>query len=113
MAAAAFKLSSDTSAGSLLFAASWVTIIIFFVFVIVQFIVCFLIVKKMSKVQENVSSNLKKGSIEVNTQGKDPVIVPTSQTETQNKSVNFCPVCGTGVAGLNYCPSCGYKVKKD
>ena len=99
---------------ALLFAASWVTIIIFFVFVIAQFIICFLIVKKMSKVQQNVSANLENGSIQVNTQGSNPVIVAqTPQAKTDNKAINFCPVCGTGVAGLNYCPSCGYKVKKD
>lgn len=90
---------------SLLSTDSGTLFLLFFVFDIFMVIYCFGIVKKMSKVQNNVSTNIEKGIIKEN---KDGLI------DFKNKSkeeVKFCPVCGKDVAGANFCSSCGFKIK--
>ena len=66
-------------------------------------IYCFGIVKKMSKIQNNISINIDSGAIKENKEGlidykaKGPM--------------NFCPICGKNIEGANFCPNCGFKVK--
>ena len=78
--------------------------IVFFIFDIAMVVYCFLIVKKMSKIQQNISSHVKTGSIKPNKDGT-VYYVPTKTV------VKFCPFCGRNVEGKNFCPQCGFKVK--
>ena len=81
-------------------------IIIFFIFDIGMVIYCFNIVKKMSKIQQNLTTNIQKGTI---TEKKDGTIQYTWKDE--NKEYHFCPICGKNVEGYNFCPNCGLKLK--
>ena len=80
-------------------------IIGFIVLDIVMVIYCFGLVKKMSKVQNNVSVNIENGTIKEN---KDGLIDFKNKSKEEMK---FCPVCGKNVEGMNFCPSCGFKIK--
>ena len=85
-------------------------ILVFLVFHIGLTIYCFITVNKMSKIQQNITSNVKDGNIVGDTQGN--VMYNTSSIIGEQKEVNFCPICGRSVKGFNFCPSCGFKIKK-
>lgn len=85
-------------------------ILVFFVFHIALTIYCFITVNKISKIQQNITSNVKEGNIVGDTQGN--VMYNTSSIIGEQKEVNFCPICGRSVKGFNFCPSCGFKLKK-
>lgn len=80
--------------------------IAFIAFDIFMVAYCFGIVKKMSKIQNNVSLSLESGKI---TEGKDGTI--NYQSTPTMGAMNFCPICGHKVEGANFCPSCGFKLK--
>lgn len=83
-------------------------ILIFLVFHIVTVIVCFLIIKRMSTIQQNITTNVEAGNIT----STDTGITYNTQAITNNQSdVKFCPICGRKVEGYNFCPNCGFKVK--
>ena len=75
----------------------------FYLFFIALVAVCFVIVRKLSKMQQNLTTGVKKGNI----------VVPNNENlEVSNDNIEFCPICGKNVKGLNYCPYCGIKLKK-
>lgn len=80
-------------------------IIGFIVLDIVMVIYCFGLVKKMSKVQNNVSVNIENGTIKEN---KDGFI---DLKKNSKEILKFCPVCGKDVEGANFCSNCGLKLK--
>lgn len=77
-------------------------LIIFFIFYIVLVIICFRIVKRLSTVQQNITTNVNDGTIIVPKQG-NVVINPTN---------SVCPICGRNIGDYNYCPYCGVRLKK-
>lgn len=77
--------------------------IYFYLFFIILVVVCFIIVTKLSKMQQNLSINVKEGNI---------VVPKNGNIEVSNNNIEFCPICGKNVKGLNYCPYCGIKLKK-
>ena len=81
-------------------------IILFFISDIIIVVFGIKIVNKMSKIQQNISNNLKEGNITTNNQGN---LINNIQLPAE---INFCPVCGDLVKGYNYCPSCGFKLTK-
>ena len=78
----------------------------FLLFDIIMVVLCFIIVNKTSKVQQNLSENLEAGSI-VNNDGKIKLV----ETQAAPTSINFCPLCGTNVTNSNYCPKCGLRIR--
>ena len=79
--------------------------LIFFIFDIAMVVYCFLIVKKMSKIQQNLSTNIDKGII---TESKEGTINYAPKSE---REIKFCPICGRSAEGNNFCPQCGFKFK--
>ena len=77
-------------------------ILFFFLFDITMVIIGFIIVNKMSKVQQNISTNLQSGTLAAN----DGHIELVSE-----KPINFCPVCGNSVSVGSYCSKCGLKIR--
>ena len=75
---------------TLLFKQEVWSLIVFLVFDLAMVIYCFLIVKKLSKLQSNYAANVSK-----------------NQNITYN--INFCPKCGQNIQNCNYCPKCGFK----
>ena len=75
----------------------------FYLFFIALVAVCFVIVRKLSKMQQNLTTGVKKGNI---------VVPNNGNLEVSNDNIEFCPICGKNVKGLNYCPYCGIKLKK-
>ena len=69
-------------------------------------IYCFGIVKKMSKIQNNVSTNIENGKIKESKEG----LIDFKKSK-KDEDVKFCPICGKNVEGMNFCPSCGFKIK--
>lgn len=77
-------------------------VLIFLLFDIVMVVVGFIIVNKMSKVQQNLSTNLKEGTLAGN-QGRIELV--------SEKPINFCPLCGNNVSMGSYCSKCGLKIR--
>ena len=80
-------------------------LLLFIIFDIFMVVYCFGIVKKMSKIQNNISINMENGSIKENKEGF---------IDFKNKSkekIKNCPVCGKNVEGVNFCSNCGLKIK--
>ena len=84
---------------------SLLAILLFFVFDIVMVVLCFITISKTSKIQANITNNVKEGNIIVDSNGY--VYYKTSETRV----INFCPICGKPVSGFNFCPGCGFKLK--
>ena len=81
-------------------------VIYFFAFDIFMVVLCFNIVKKVSTMQQNLTTNVESGTITSTSAG---------QIEYQPKeatTMNFCPICGRRVTGYRFCPSCGFKVQR-
>lgn len=76
----------------------------FIIFDISVFIICIIIVQRISKAQQNIYNNIENNSI-INENGN--IIL----TENIKKDINYCPICGNHVYGSNYCGVCGYKLK--
>lgn len=85
-------------------------LLVFLVFHISLVIYCFITVNKMSKIQQNITTNVREGNIVGDSQGN--VMYNTSNIIGEQSEVNFCPICGKSVKGFNFCPSCGFKLKK-
>lgn len=81
-------------------------VLLFFVFDIIMVTVCFIIVNKVSKVQQNLNENLEAGSI-VHSNGQIKLV----ETPITARTINFCPLCGNNVQNANFCSRCGLKVK--
>ena len=77
---------------------------VFFLFDITMVVFCFIIVGKMSKIQQKLISNVSCGSVVADSKG-------FIHYEGELKEINYCPVCGTYAKGYNYCKSCGCKLK--
>ena len=84
-------------------------ILIFLAFHIITVIVCFIIIKKMSTIQQNITTNIEMGNI----QKTDTGVTYNTQAITNNEVIKFCPICGRKVEGYNFCPNCGFKVKEN
>ena len=99
---------------------------VFYLFIIITYCICFVIVDRISKVQNNVSLNVKsgnityeKGNVSMNTAQINQSVIPQPVTNGGESSVaapvlegpNFCPICGKPVKGANFCGFCGYKLK--
>ena len=81
-------------------------VLFFFAFDIFMVILCFNIVKKISTMQQNLTTNVQSGVI---------ISTPTGQISYQPKqttTMNFCPICGRRITGYRFCPSCGFKIQK-
>lgn len=66
---------------------------IFFIFVIIQYIICFIIINKTSKIEHNFDGTLaKKAEVKI---------------EPPRGVSNFCPNCGNKIE-VRYCSKCGY-----
>ena len=77
---------------------------LFFIFDICMVIYCFLIVNKVSKVQQNLTSKIKSGVISNN--GRGQIVY----NEAVPKTVNYCPICGSPVRGGHFCNNCGFNL---
>ena len=75
----------------------------FYLFFIVLVVVCFIIVKRLSKMQQNLTTGVKEGTI---------VVPKNGNIEIGNTNIDNCPICGKYVKGFDYCPYCGIKLKK-
>lgn len=82
---------------------SFLGIIVFLIFDIVMVASCFITVNKISKIQKNLSSNLKTGTILPSNNGH---IMVNKEIE-----IHFCPVCGRPASNQNYCVNCGCKLR--
>ena len=82
------------------------SMLIFIVFDIAMVVYCFLIVRKMSKIQQTLSTNIDKGVITETKEGTINYDAPKSEGE-----IKFCPICGRSAEGNNFCPQCGFKLK--
>ena len=92
---------------SLLYATTYINDVfyaIFLVFHIVMVVLCFIVVAKMSKMQQKINQNLQTGVIKIDNIGY--IQYSGSQVEP-----NYCPICGQPAKGFNYCNSCGFKLK--
>lgn len=113
--------------------------VFFVVFYIAMVITCFLTVDKVAKVQQNLTTNLKKGTIVRNNQGylyynhavtspvetssvtSVPVQMPVSSTQSVSgdsipsaptyQALAYCPICGRPTKGGNFCAGCGFHLK--
>lgn len=104
---------------------------LFYLFIIIMFCICFVIVDRISKVQHNVSLNInngnifyQQGNITMNTMqiNREAIQNTTNNQVYENVSpqlsssitsqLNFCPICGKPTKGANYCGFCGYRLKE-
>lgn len=103
---------------------------LFYLFIIIMFCICFVVVDRISKVQHNVSLNInngnityQKGNVSMNTMeiNREAIqkaannsipekAIPQSASDI-NSQLNFCPICGKPTHGANYCGFCGYRLK--
>ena len=81
-------------------------ILLFLAFDVIMVIICFIIVNRTSKVQQNLNENLEAGSI-VQNAGQIRLV----ETEAQTPAINFCPLCGTNVMTGHFCPHCGLRIR--
>ena len=79
------------------FSLNYAIYILFIIYHIVSVIVCILIVLHVSKVQQTLSTNVKKGLI--SNDGNGHVVF----NNTQNTEIRYCPVCGSPVGVGNFC----------
>lgn len=98
---------SHTIYDALLTVEDEIYILVFLVFHITTVVICFFIIKKMSTIQQNITTNIEMGNI----QKTDTGITYNTQAITNNEVIKFCPICGRKVEGYNFCPNCGFKVK--
>ncbi len=77
-------------------------VLLFLLFDIIMVVICFITVNRTSKVQQNLTTNIKEGNI-IQDSGKIQLV------ETAN--INYCPLCGTNVRTGNFCPHCGLKIR--
>ena len=106
-----------TAYDALLMFGTGLSFIAFLGFDVFMVVYCFGTVNRMSKIQRNLTNNVRSGAITAN----NGVIQYTApQVQTPNPGVaqapapgvyNFCPICGTQCHGSNFCGSCGYKLK--
>ena len=78
-------------------------LLFFLLFDIVMVVTCIITVNKISKIQKNITSNLKNGTILPSQDGHIAV--------NHNVEIHFCPVCGRAASGENFCTNCGCKLK--
>ncbi len=81
-------------------------VLMFLLFDIIMVVVCFIIVNRTSKVQQNLNENLEAGSI-VNNNGQIKLV----ETQSTARTINFCPLCGTNVMTGHFCPKCGLRIR--
>lgn len=84
-----------------------ISFILFIVFDIIMVIYCFGIVKKMSKIQDNVTTGIEKGNLKKSKEG----LLDIKKKHKKYEDVKFCPICGRNVEKVKFCTGCGYKVK--
>lgn len=85
------------------------SILLFFTFDLIMVITCFRLVKKMSKIQFNVSQNIPVLNNNINFQQLNAS--PNFSINQQiNNNPNFCPMCGTKNHNHMFCSCCGYKL---
>jgi RsiW-degrading membrane proteinase PrsW (M82 family) len=82
------------------------SIVLFFIFDICMVTVCIITINKMSKIQQNVDTNLNTGVLRTTENGQ---LVFTGVSSSEE--IHYCPVCGNNVDGCNYCAGCGFKIK--
>ena len=101
---------THTAYDALLMIQSGIGIIIFFVGHIVEVVLGFIVVKKMAKTQDVITTNVSDGVI--NSDANGVVTIDNKAIINNNTNINFCPMCGTPVkSGDNYCSSCGFKIR--
>lgn len=93
-----------TAYDALLFIASDLSIILFFVFDITMVVYCFKLVNKMARVQSymnNMNSNMY-NNMSNNMYNNNYI---------NQGSMKYCPMCGSNNNNFTYCPYCGYRIK--
>ena len=90
-------------------------LIMFFTFDIAMVIYCFTIVRKMSKVQQNVTNNVNQGYLVQGNMGTINYVNPNNMYNQNmvNNNYNCCPICGSKNEGFNNCRYCGYIYNKN
>lgn len=100
---------------------SFAFVCVFYLFIIITYIICFMIVDRISKVQNVITQNVKSGNITYEQGNVSMNTVQINQYATQQMSAtnsgnvmtpNYCPICGKPVRGANFCGFCGYKLKQ-
>ena len=76
---------------------------LFFIFDIAMVVICFITVHIISRIQQNLKTNVAEGTI-INNNG-------VIELKNKKAEFNYCPVCGNNVANCNYCSKCGFKIK--
>lgn len=97
-----------TAYDALIMQGSTISTLLFYSFDIAMVAICFIIVDKVSKIQRNVNSNIKSGTIISDGSGHIHI---NNERKNNAGELSFCPVCGNNVKGSNFCSSCGFKVK--
>ena len=81
-------------------------LICFLFFDIVMVCVGFITVNKVSKVQNNINSNVASGAIVSDGNGHI-----SFGNNYDSQTINFCPVCGNHVGDGAFCGHCGFRLK--
>lgn len=81
-------------------------ILLFFMFDITMVVLCFIIVNKISKIQQSIDKSVQTGVITTSNTGQ--VVYNDSVVKDE---INFCPVCGSPAKDYNYCSECGFKIR--
>ncbi len=87
---------------------SYITLLLFFIFDIITVIACINQVNRISKIQTNISTNVKNGSIVGDNNNH---IHMNLDKKIEKVNINYCPVCGYEVKDANFCPKCGFKIR--
>lgn len=98
---------------SLLFFTSYASIsfVIFLIFYVMMVTVCFIIVFKTSKVQQNLTRQLKNSTIGLNQQGYLSYQPVQGSGAGNALYPQYCPICGRPTTGANFCARCGFRLK--
>ena len=78
-------------------------LVLFFIFYGFLVGICFGIVGKISKLQQNLNNNFATGVLSADSNGN-------IQFHPVSSSIKYCPVCGRQVKGYHFCPSCGFHI---
>lgn len=78
-------------------------LVLFFIFYGFLVGICFGIVGKISKLQQNLNNNFATGVLSADSNGN-------IQFHPVSSSIKYCPVCGMQVKGYHFCPSCGFHI---
>ena len=78
-------------------------LVLFFVFYGFLVGICFGIVGKISKLQQNLNTNFATGVLSADSNGN-------IQFHSVSSTIKYCPVCGRAVQGYHFCPSCGFHI---